>query len=63
MAPALGLTEAISAFVAQEQEFPDRNYSRDPLVLSRELVRPSTLTGDPQVIQAHVNFDVVLDRL
>ncbi len=42
---------------------PDRNYSRDPLVLSRELVRPVTLSGDPKVIQAHVNFDVVLEQL
>ncbi len=42
---------------------PDHNYSRDPLVLSRELVRPVTLTGDPKVIQAHVNFDVVLESL
>lgn len=42
---------------------PDRNYSRDPLVLSRELVRPVTLTGDPKAIQANVAFDVVLERL
>jgi protocatechuate 3,4-dioxygenase beta subunit len=42
---------------------PDRNYSRDPLVMSRELVRPVTLAGDPKSIQANVNFEVVLDRL
>ena len=42
---------------------PDRNYSRDPLVMSRELVRPVTLSGDPKAIQANVNFEVVLDRL
>ena len=42
---------------------PDRNYSRDPLVMSRELVRPVTLSGDPKSIQANVNFEVVLDRL
>jgi protocatechuate 3,4-dioxygenase beta subunit len=42
---------------------PDRNYSRDPLVMSRELVRPVTLSGDPHAIQANVNFDIVLERL
>jgi protocatechuate 3,4-dioxygenase beta subunit len=42
---------------------PDKNYAKDPLVLSRELVRPVTLTGDPKTIQAAVQFDVVLERL
>jgi hydroxyquinol 1,2-dioxygenase len=42
---------------------PDRNYSKDPLVLSRELVRPVTLAGDPKVMQAKVSFDLVLERL
>jgi protocatechuate 3,4-dioxygenase beta subunit len=42
---------------------PDHNYSRDPLVLSRELVRPVTLTGDPKAIQANGNFELVLVRL
>jgi protocatechuate 3,4-dioxygenase beta subunit len=42
---------------------PDRNYSRDPLVLSRELVRPVTLTGDPMTVHANVTFEVVLERL
>ncbi len=42
---------------------PDQNYSRDPLVMSRELVRPVTLTGDPKAIQANVAFDVVLEQL
>jgi protocatechuate 3,4-dioxygenase beta subunit len=41
---------------------PDRNYSRDPLVMSRELVRPVMLTGDPNAIQAKVEFEVVLER-
>ena len=35
----------------------------DALVLSRELVRPVTLTGDPKVMQAQVSFDLVLERL
>jgi protocatechuate 3,4-dioxygenase beta subunit len=42
---------------------PDRNYHRDPLVHSRELVRPVTLAGDPKDIGAAVNFEVVLERL
>lgn len=42
---------------------PDHNYSRDPLVLSRELVRPLTLAGEKNAIQANVMFDLVLERL
>jgi protocatechuate 3,4-dioxygenase beta subunit len=42
---------------------PDKNYSRDNLITSRELVRPVTLKGDPGELQAAVQFDVVLERL
>jgi hypothetical protein len=35
---------------------------RDPLVLSRELVRPVTLSGDPKAVQANVSFELVLER-
>jgi protocatechuate 3,4-dioxygenase beta subunit len=42
---------------------PDRNYTRDPLIYSRELVRPVTLIGDPKDIHAAVNFEIVLERL
>lgn len=42
---------------------PDRNYHRDPLLQSRELVRPVMLTGDPDQIAARVNFEVVLEVL
>jgi len=42
---------------------PDKNFAKDPLVISRELVRPVTLTGDPKIIQAAVTFDVVLESL
>jgi protocatechuate 3,4-dioxygenase beta subunit len=42
---------------------PERNYSRDPLILSRELVRPVTLSGDPKAIRANVTFETVLERL
>lgn len=42
---------------------PDRNFGRDPLIHSRELVRPVLLTGDPKEMQAVVNFDLVLELL
>jgi protocatechuate 3,4-dioxygenase beta subunit len=42
---------------------PDRNYSRDPLLNSRELIRPVTIAGDPKEIHALVNFEIVLERL
>lgn len=42
---------------------PDRNYSRDPLVMSRELVRPVTLSGDPKTVQANAVFELVLEKL
>jgi protocatechuate 3,4-dioxygenase beta subunit len=42
---------------------PDRNFSRDPLIHSRELVRPVVLTGDPHDIQAVVRFELVLELL
>lgn len=40
---------------------PDRNFGRDPLIHSRELVRPVILTGDPREIQAVVKFELVLE--
>jgi len=42
---------------------PDRNFGRDPLIHSRELVRPVILTGDPQAIEAAVRFELVLELL
>lgn len=42
---------------------PEKNFGRDPLVMSRELVRPVMLTGDPKAIQASVMFEVVLEKL
>jgi protocatechuate 3,4-dioxygenase beta subunit len=42
---------------------PDHNYTRDPILMSRDLVRPVTLAGDPGMIHASVDFDVVLERL
>jgi protocatechuate 3,4-dioxygenase beta subunit len=42
---------------------PAKNFQRDPLVTSYELVRPVQLAGDPKDIVAQVRFDVVLERL
>jgi|SRR5271168_3890629 len=42
---------------------PDKNYTKDPLCTSRELVRPVMLTGDPQAVLASVKFEVVLEPL
>jgi len=42
---------------------PDRNFSRDPLIHSRELVRPVMLMGDPKTIQAAVQFELVLELM
>jgi protocatechuate 3,4-dioxygenase beta subunit len=41
---------------------PDRNFTRDPLIRDRELVRPVTITGDPKAIVAAVTFEIVLER-
>ena len=42
---------------------PDKNFTRDPLIVSRELVRPVVLTGDPKIMHAAVNFELCLERL
>ena len=42
---------------------PDKNYTRDPLVTGRELVRPVTLVGDPKDIHAAVTFEIVMRPL
>jgi protocatechuate 3,4-dioxygenase beta subunit len=41
---------------------PDKNFSRDPLIISRELVRPVILKGDPKQVVAAVSFDIVLEK-
>ena len=41
---------------------PERNFHRDPLITSRELVRPVTLEGDPKTMRARVQFDLVLEK-
>ena len=42
---------------------PDHNYRRDPLLHTRDLIRPVTIAGDPKEIEALVNFEIVLERL
>ena len=40
---------------------PDHNFARDPLIQTRELVRPVMITGDPKEVQAAVRFELVLE--
>ncbi len=42
---------------------PDRNYRKDPLLQSRELVRPVRVHPIPGSIRAAVDFEVVLETL
>jgi protocatechuate 3,4-dioxygenase beta subunit len=42
---------------------PDKNFNRDPLIHTRELVRPVMLVGDPKDIHAAVNFELCLERV
>jgi len=41
---------------------PDKNFSRDPLITSRELIRPVMLKEDQEKLIAVVNFEIVLAR-
>jgi protocatechuate 3,4-dioxygenase beta subunit len=41
---------------------PGKNFHRDPLITSMELVRPVVIKGDPKAMIAAVNFDVVLEK-
>ena len=41
---------------------PDKNFTRDPLIHSRELVRPVMLVGDPKDIHAAVDFELCMER-
>jgi len=42
---------------------PDKNFNRDPLIHSREMVLPVMLVGDPKDIHAAVKFELCLERL
>jgi protocatechuate 3,4-dioxygenase beta subunit len=41
---------------------PDKNYAKDPLITSRTLVRPVTLTGKPESARASVEFELVMEK-
>ena len=41
---------------------PDKNYVKDPLLKSRELVRPVTLLSDGDSVSARVAFDLCLEK-
>ena len=41
---------------------PDKNYSKDPLITSRTLVRPVTLAGQPESATASVEFELVMEK-
>jgi protocatechuate 3,4-dioxygenase beta subunit len=40
---------------------PDKNFRKDPIVESRELIRPVTIAGDPGSPRALVTFELVLE--
>jgi protocatechuate 3,4-dioxygenase beta subunit len=42
---------------------PAKNYARDPLIQTAELIRPVMLTGDPNEVHAKVQFELCLERL
>jgi hypothetical protein len=42
---------------------PARNFSREPLLASAELVRPVVLREDPKNLLADVSFELVMERL
>ncbi len=41
---------------------PDRNFHKDPLITSRELVRPVSLAADSATVRARVRFEICLER-
>ncbi len=40
---------------------PNKNYTRDPTITSRELIRPVIIKGGPKQITTVVNFDLVME--
>ena len=41
---------------------PDKNFTKDPLITSRDLVRPVVLDGGPGAAIARVTFELVLEK-
>jgi protocatechuate 3,4-dioxygenase beta subunit len=42
---------------------PQKNYARDPVIQTPELIRPVLLTGEPNEMHAKVQFELCLERL
>lgn len=42
---------------------PVKNYARDPLIQTPELIHPVMLTGDPDDVHAKVRFELCIERL
>jgi protocatechuate 3,4-dioxygenase beta subunit len=42
---------------------PQKNFSRDPVIRTPELIRPVLLAGEPEAIHAAVSFELCLERL
>ena len=42
---------------------PQKNFNRDPGIHTPELIRPVTLSGEPEAIHAAVRFELCLERL
>ena len=42
---------------------PDRNFTKDPLIRNRDLVRPVTIKGDAKAVVASVTFELVVEPL
>jgi protocatechuate 3,4-dioxygenase beta subunit len=42
---------------------PQKNYARDPLLQTPELIRPVILTGEPNELHAKVRFELYMERL
>jgi protocatechuate 3,4-dioxygenase beta subunit len=41
---------------------PDKHYKKDPLITSRDVVRPVTMTGAPTAAVAAVTFELVMEK-
>ena len=41
---------------------PQKNFNRDPVIHTPELIRPVLLTGEPEAIHAAVRFELCLER-
>ena len=56
---------ATQLYFATDEVFegnPDKNFKKDPLITSRELVRPVKLSGSPGSAVAAVTFELVLEK-